>query len=189
MDNYTLKAQALALGLDITERQLHRLASFGTAEDAARYLDFIASDALNAEAVRINQASYKRVKRLKSRISEMIATKRAIFLTLTFNDVTLTTTSVDTRRKAVCRFLKDQGVQYVANIDYGAQNGREHYHAVIVPKLQAVDGSSWRVHGAINFERVRVKASSTPRLSKYVDKLTNHAIKETTKRCTIIYSR
>ena len=78
---------------------------------------------------------------------------------------------------------------YVANIDFGAQNHREHYHAVI--QCKKIDASSWHKYGAIFIEKVRNNGigHDCERLSKYVSKLSNHAIKETTKRCSLLYSR
>ena len=78
---------------------------------------------------------------------------------------------------------------YVANIDYGSKNKREHYHALI--NCDKVDFKSWRKYGNINAKRVRNKdiESDKTKLSKYIAKLSNHAIKETTKRSCLIYSR
>jgi hypothetical protein len=78
---------------------------------------------------------------------------------------------------------------YVANIDYGAKNKREHYHALI--NCDKIDFSNWRKYGNINAERVKNKdiESDKIKLSKYIAKLSNHAIKETTKRSCLIYSR
>jgi len=112
-----------------------------------------------------------------------------LFLTLTFNDNTLNQTSAETRRKYVRRYLKQFNCAYVANIDFGSENGREHYHAVI--NTSRIDLALWRSYGNINVERVRNKSIelNKTRLSKYISKLSNHAIKETTRRCCLIYSR
>ena len=137
------------------------------------------------EAHRINKASYARVKRLKTRIASMLKNGECLFLTLTFTDEILGKTTEDTRRQAVRRFLKTFGVPYVANIDYGKKNGREHYHGVI--QIPRIDYSAY-TYGAINGERIRSVEDYT-KLSKYVAKLTNHAIKQTNKRQVIIYSK
>lgn len=140
---------------------------------------------LYEEARKINQASYKRRVRLAQRIGKMINNQKCIFLTLTFTDSVLDRTSVETRRKYVTRFLKKISEEYVANIDYGELNEREHYHALVVCDL--VNHNDW-FYGAINFERIR-EASSEKALAKYICKLVNHAIKETTKRNYTIYSK
>ena len=88
----------------------------------------------------LNHAKYQRTKRLKNRIQEAVESGSAYFITITFNDKTLNNTNEQTRRKYVSRWLKSLSEFYVANIDYGLINEREHYHAVIVsdnkpPKL------------------------------------------------------
>lgn len=141
------------------------------------------------ECLKINDASYKRTKRLKERIESMLVNGNCLFLTLTFNDYTLSTTTPKERRVAVSRYLKSFDCKYVANIDFGAKNHREHYHAVI--NCDRVDYSTWNKYGNINGERIRNKdiKSDKTKLAKYICKLSNHAIKETTKRSSLIYSR
>jgi len=119
----------------------------------------------------------------------MLLNGQCLFLTLTFNDDTLQRTTQKERRTAVSRYLKQFNCRYVANIDFGKENGREHYHAVI--NCGSVCFDSWRKFGNINAERIRnkdLKADKT-KLAKYICKLSNHAIKETTKRSSLIYSR
>ena len=141
------------------------------------------------ECMKINKAEYERTKRLKNRVATMLLNGSCCFITLTFNDNTLSDTTEKQRRVAVSRYLKQYGCMYVANIDYGARNKREHYHALI--NCDKVDFTSWRKFGNINAERVRNKdiESDKTKLSKYIAKLSNHAIKETTKRSCLIYSR
>ena len=141
------------------------------------------------ECFKINNASYKRTRRLKERIESMLLSGSCLFLTLTFNDTTLATTTAKERRVAVSRYLKQFNCKYVANIDFGSKNHREHYHAVI--NCEHVDYSSWNKYGNINGERIRNKdiRSDKTKLAKYICKLSNHAIKETTKRSSLIYSR
>lgn len=138
------------------------------------------------EAKKINNASYKRTIRLKERIHKMLNSGQCIFLTLTFSNDTLLNTTLDTRRRYVARYLKRNCIEYVANIDYGKKNDREHYHAVVL--CDKVNYSDWHNIGAIKGEKVR-NNNDFMKLAKYVDKLTNHAIKETTKRNHLIYSR
>lgn len=141
------------------------------------------------ECLKIHNANNKRVKRLKKRIETMLLNGACVFLTLTFNNETLETTTEKERRTLTTRYLKTFNAQYVANIDYGSKNHREHYHAII--NCEQVDFKAWRKHGNINAQRVRNKdiKSDNTKLAKYICKLSNHAIKETTKRSTLIYSR
>ena len=141
------------------------------------------------ECLRINDANSKRTLRLKQRIEGMLLSGSCLFLTLTFSDDTLANTTDKQRRVFVSRYLKTFNCKYVANIDFGATNHREHYHAIISSDKIAFDG--WRKYGNINAERIRnrnINCDKT-KLAKYICKLSNHAIKETTKRSCLIYSR
>lgn len=164
-----------------------------------------------AEAEKINMARYKRVSRLRKRINSMLHNSEYVcFLTLTFDDDTMVKTSPETRRKYVQRYLTELQCDYVANVDFGAKNGREHYHAVVacIPNEK-----NWLKYGFINrlFVKIgnerlkkvpkrykdlpqdeidkRMQQDNEKALSKYVAKLTNHAIKETTKRSVILYPK
>lgn len=207
--DYKLKAKAIESGFCILERKLSLAnwkllqnckALYDTGEVEA-YIkqeeydniksscDDLLKDTVNKvlfeEAHKINRASYVRRNRLATRINSMLNTGACIFLTLTFTDTVLKATNEETRRKYVTRFLKVSSDMYVANIDYGRKNEREHYHAIVL--ANNVNHKLWS-YGSINFERIRV-GSSDKILAKYVCKLVNHAIKETTKRNHTIYSK
>ena len=138
-------------------------------------------------AMRLNHNEYKRVRRLKEKMLQSVLSNNALFLTLTFNSDTIARTTIPTRRRYVARYLKSQSAFYIANIDFGARNGREHYHAVVVG--QSIDYKAWHSLGAIKGLKIAPTRNDTTRVSKYVAKLTNHAIKETTKQFRLIYSR
>lgn len=139
------------------------------------------------EACRVNDASYHRTKRLKERIKSMITSGSCIFLTLTFRDDVLKSTSEDTRKQYVRKALKMMSENYIANIDYGKKNEREHYHAIVLADKVLQD--YWK-YGNLDYERVRADEDTSPvKIAKYIAKLTNHAIKETVKQNRMIYSR
>ena len=139
------------------------------------------------EAGCINSSIYKRKKRLQDFIKLMIDNYKPIFITLNFKDATLESTSEDTRKQYVRKFLKKYCSMYVANIDYGSKNEREHYHAVVVPKTK-IDFKDWHKFGCVYIEHIR-QSSSEEKLSKYITKLSNHALKETNRKNLVIYSR
>ena len=139
------------------------------------------------ECIRVNKAYYNRVCRLKEKINDMLLLGQCIFLTLTFTDKVLDNTNEDTRKRYVKRYLKDVSPLYVANIDYGAKNEREHYHAIVLGDF--INYSNWHKYGAIKGELIHIENDTNKKLAKYVSKLTNHAIKETTRRNCVIYSR
>lgn len=157
-------------------------------ENLRFYLDNDLSNNLTYEEItacdKIYNSFRKRQARLKKRIENMIVNNNCLFLTLTFTDVVLSSTSFDTRKKYVLRFLNNLNCAYVGNVDYGTENGREHYHCVVA--IDNVSCNDW-LYGAINFKRIINKNSLA--LAKYVAKLTNHALKETTNNSRIIYSR
>jgi len=151
------------------------------------------------ESERLNQATCKRNTRLKQKALEYIKTNSAIFLTLTFNDDVFKNMSKETRRRMITRFLKKTCKSYFANIDYGKKNDREHYHALVVPMGDSIDNTTYSnmfYGSSIKFQRVKVRntkncslESTSKKISKYVNKLSNHAIKNTTQGCRIIYSK
>lgn len=119
--------------------------------------------------------------------------KNVYFGTLTFTNEVLETTSVETRRKYVSRYLKAISPCYIANIDYGDKeknpdsNEREHYHCLIA--CDSVPGS-WQ-YGFCKFLSIPKQEEDMKKISKYIAKLTNHAMKveRTGKAKRIIYSR
>lgn len=136
------------------------------------------------EARKAAQADYRRNTRLKNRIRRMLSKGDCAFLTLTFTDSVLDSTTSEQRRLYVLRFLKSQTQTYIANIDFGSVNNREHYHCIT---LGNVDLARW-TYGNIDVRTI-IKSSNPLVLAKYINKLVNHAIKETSKRSHIIYSR
>lgn len=145
-----------------------------------RYLDY-------TECEKILHASFQRGTRLYHRVESILFSSESLFLTLTFTDETLASTCADTRKQYVRRYLKSLGAPYVANIDYGGKNGREHYHAIV--GVPSVDYKLWHEYGAIKGEKIVVRADKGRSLGKYISKLSNHAIKATARCCKVIYSR
>ena len=122
----------------------------------------------------------RRASRVRKRAYKMnFSLNQGVFLTLTFDDECRANTSAKTRHAYVKRFLTSLKCSYVANIDFGEQNGREHYHAIVSRMLTKEELSLWRSHGAIFAEKIR-KASSTKAMSKYLTKFGSHAVKEST---------
>lgn len=201
--NYSFKAKVMESGLCTKERQISKavyshdcLMLYGEIvpckldyETAIKERSLLLQECPEEynEAKKINHAQFKRKIRIQKRITPWLTEdKKCLFLTLTFTDKTLSKTSPVTRRKYVDRFLKQFNAPFVANKDFGKKNHREHYHAVI--RCDYIDFTLWHKYGAIKSETIH-RPNSSARLSKYIAKLTNHAIKETTKRSVILYSR
>ena len=129
----------------------------------------------------------RRNRKLRQKLTPIILSLDGQFLTITFSDETLATTTFETRRLYVKRFLKEVSPSfYVANLDYGSENGREHYHAIIKGRI---DYSKWYKYGIINGEVIRPYTKDVAKVSEYINKLTNHHIKASAKQSKLIYSR
>lgn len=129
-------------------------------------------------------ARRQKVARLKKRVKRMIDRSEFVyFFTLTWRDEVLNNTSQKTRRTYVQRFLSSLDyIDYFANIDFGSETEREHYHAIVC--LKSFNLPEWE-YGWFYYEKVRVNGKSISRISNYVNKLTYHAYKDSTKneRC------
>lgn len=158
------------------------------------------------EIRKLHQSFKARRQRLRRNIEDMMTSGSTYFVTLTFNDETLNKTNEQTRRKYVTRFMDDRSLKYVGNIDYGDKNGREHYHVVFRSddldgihyiknckgKFHNIDCKQfieWNKYGFFSIEKCSNGDLDKYRLSVYVSKLTNHAIKNSTKQSRLIYSR
>lgn len=137
------------------------------------------------ECRKIYNAHINRVKRVKDRITKILYSGSCIFVTLTFDNKVLNNTSSKTRREYAQRFF-NLSEDYVGNIDFGKKYEREHYHGVI--QADKVNHTDWQ-YGRIGFERIRNNTDDTVRISRYIAKLVNHAIKETTKQCRLLYPK
>lgn len=187
--NYKLKSEVLKTDLPLRIKKLDYLCRENITYEICEELDSLLlqyGGNFIDEARRLNQSFNKRACRLKERIRSYLEMGQCIWLTLTFSEDVLSSTSVDTRRKYVQRYLKSQSDYYLANIDFGKTTEREHYHAVVLS--EHLDKSAW-IYGFTWTERIKNHLTSDTKLAKYVSKLTNHAIKETTKRQCYIYSR
>lgn len=138
------------------------------------------------EACKIIESDRSRHKRLKHRIKKMLEKGQCIFLTLTFTDEVLQNTSPATRKQYVIRTLKQITDDYVANIDFGKEHEREHYHAVVRADFYSQD--CWQ-YGFSKGKPITYYVEDPNFVTRYLIKLTNHALKETCHRSQVIYSK
>jgi hypothetical protein len=202
INNYENKQRILQLGLDKTVRQLKK-SVYCASLDAYNSGDYTGYDeslkvykdiALEMGddfmvATNLNKSRWNRISRIREKNEYIINTGKALFLTLTFTNDTLSNTTEETRRSYVARYLKRQCGTYLANVDYGLLNEREHYHAVVLPIDSKVDLSLWRKYGNINVKRIGNDKLDNLKTAKYLAKLTHHAIKNNGKLKRLIYSR
>lgn len=135
-------------------------------------------------AGQINKNAYRRKAKVQNKIKKSIEGKKAVFITFTFRDDVMDTTSEQTRRRYIARCLKEASSRYVANIDFGTSTEREHYHAVV--ETEHFDMALWP-YGFAYCKRIRAKSEVA--IAKYISKLSNHAIKNTARSVRLIYSR
>lgn len=145
------------------------------------------------EAQRELNAEKARKKRLNKRIKDYFdyANKHAImayFLTLTFDDDTLLNTNEKTRHRYIKDFMHNHFKFYLANVDYGELNEREHYHAIVLCDSDIHDILVKYKYGFTHFEKCRISEVDAVRTSTYITKFTNHATKSTTYQNRVIYS-
>lgn len=130
----------------------------------------------------------QKVKRVHKRLLDMMYTddgelKDCLFLTLTWKDEVLQSTSQKTRRVYVTRYLKSQYTNYIANIDFGGKFGREHYHCII--GSDHVSLPDWFTkYGIINVEYIK---TGSRKIAQYINKLCYHTTK--VENGYLIYSR
>lgn len=134
----------------------------------------------------LNESKKRKASKVRKKVQELVLSDNAVFITLTFTNETLEKTSAETRRRYVARYLKANSKKYVANIDFGGKNGREHYHAIVEGNI---DFSKWYDYGAIDAEKIRSNEKDLVKTSYYVSKLSNHALKVPGITPRLIYSR
>lgn len=96
----------------------------------------------------------------------------------------LNNTSSKTRRTYISRELRSLNVPYIANIDFGSKYDREHYHGIA--QIDWIDRETYEL-GGIHVQRVNT--NNPLALAKYINKLTNHALKDSTGCARLLYSR
>jgi len=138
------------------------------------------------QANALNQSRRRKAKKIKKRIDLYSTERQGYFLTLTFTDNVLNSTSEQTRRRYVARYLKANFSDYVANRDYGKTTEREHFHAVVYHNTELT--MNW-AYGFASHRKIKQSDKDRTKLAKYQAKLTNHALKKSGRLESIIYSR
>lgn len=137
------------------------------------------------DCLKIIHADNARFNRMFGRLKMFMDSGTCLFLTLTFTDDALKIQE-DTRRTYVRRFLKSHSDLFIANIDFGSKTGREHYHAVIrCDDVKIVE--DWK-YGWSNAQVIVDDPASIQRVARYIVKIAAHFVKDTTKKCRLIYS-
>lgn len=146
----------------------------------------------NNEYERILSSRYMKVSRIKKHLVCMVSHRRySYFITFTFDDNYINKcqrTKRDLIKSSLNSFSSD--ILYILNIDYGKKTEREHFHAIV-----STDNSSdLSNHLKLTYpcftkcEYIRLESDDIKRLSKYINKLTNHCCKDSTYNKRIVYN-
>lgn len=167
---------------DLIEYNKHRRYCF------THNIDFIPD--INLE--RKLKARYMKVSRIKKRLIYLLTRYDFIyFVTFTFDDKLINKcdrTKRDLIKSSLLSF--DNDVKFILNIDYGKKTVREHYHCIVATN----NNSCLSIHLKNSYpcftktELCNKKGSDLNRLSKYINKLTNHALKDSTHNKRIYFN-
>lgn len=145
-------------------------------------------------AIKVNNAWFSKCRRIRERLTIMEEKSKKynakmLFVTFTFNDETLSKNSEESLKVYTRRFLKENCLDYLCNVDFGKKNKRIHFHAVVVCKDVLPFEKWFPKYGVMKAEYVRFKENDEKRMSKYINKLSLHAIKTTTQLKRLITCR
>ena len=149
----------------------------------------------------------RRKRRIYNKINKALNQYRCLFLTITFNDLTLSKTNEETRERYIKKYLSNETAYYIANRDFGTENEREHYHAFIIATTLKKEDFNYRTneleehknkvnlkawdYGSIRADFISthfvIKGDKNYKLAS--KKITEHFFKDTTKNSRIIQSR
>lgn len=135
---------------------------------------------------------YNKVRRIKEHLIYMYHKKIYLyFITFTFDDVYIDKcdrTKKDLIKKSLMSF--DEDLYYILNVDYGKTSEREHYHCIVGTnsKLDLNLYLKFVYPCFTKTELIRFDSNSFKKIPKYINKLSNHAIKESTRSSRIVFN-
>lgn len=144
----------------------------------------------NKDFEKILSARYMKCSRIKKRLVYLLTRFDYIwFVTFTFDNYYINRTT-RTKRDLIKSVLNTHDFKYILNIDYGKSTEREHYHCIIATNINFDVNQYIQSHYPCFSKSIQCKKGKNDllKLSKYINKLTNHCIKATTKRQRILYN-
>lgn len=144
----------------------------------------------NIDFERILNARIQKVGRIKKRLLYLFTRFNYIyFCTFTFDDHYINK-SDRTKRDLIKSVLNTHDFKYILNIDYGKTTEREHYHCILATNINFDVNQFIQTHYPCFSLSIQCKngLNDFKKLSKYINKLTNHCIKSTTKRQRLVYN-
>lgn len=140
----------------------------------------------------IVNARYCKVSRIRKRLVYLLGYRSFhYFVTFTFDDYYINMsdrTKRDLIKDSLNSYSKD--ILYILNVDYGKQTEREHYHCIVGTNTPLDLTSYLKLHYPCftHCQRIRLHSSDIKRVSKYINKLTNHCCKVSTKNKRVVYN-
>lgn len=145
------------------------------------------------EIKELEQSLHSRVQkcnRIKRRLVYLLTRYNYIwFITFTFDNNYINKCD-RTKKRLMQKVLDTHDFKYMLNIDYGKQTEREHYHCILGTN-ENIDVNNFIQNYYPCFSlSIQCKKGKGDyiRLSKYINKLTNHCIKATTKNRRMVYN-
>ena len=145
--------------------------------------DYYGVDVVN-ENIRLCHNRHCRSSRVKSRLLRLIVKANLFnddtyFCTFTLNDRYINLPYL-TLRKYFTDFLKSNFLSYIGNVDFGAKNGRLHFHAVVRTRASPPD---WK-YGFFKYQPLFNDIENCGSCANYINKLSNHSTKVSFKIVT-----
>ena len=145
----------------------------------------------NVKYERILSARYMKVSRVKKRVVYLMARFQYVwFCTFTFDNYYINKCD-RTKRDLIKNTLSlISDAHYILNVDYGSKTEREHYHCILGTNFDLDVNQIFQEKYSCFCSALKVRSTEDDynRLSKYINKLSNHCIKESTKNKRIIYN-
>lgn len=145
-----------------------------------------------SEYDKIINARYCKVSRIKKRLVYLLSHRTFhYFITFTFDDSYINKCDRSKRdliKDTLNSFSND--ILYILNVDYGKKTEREHYHCVVGTDCSSDFSSHLKTFYPFftHCQTIRLLSSDIKRISKYINKLTNHCCKDSTKNKRIVYN-
>lgn len=129
----------------------------------------------------LNRGRQRRIKTLKVFIQNKVfnhAQNNAYFGTLTLNE-DYVGIPLENLKRRIKRVLLKHCQSVVLNVDYGSINNRLHFHCVVLcDDIEALENDY--KFGFTLFKPINLEENDKKKISKYLSKLTYHAIKSST---------
>lgn len=146
----------------------------------------------NIEFERLLKSRYNKCSRITKRFLYLFHRyKHLYFCTFTLNDYYINKS--DRTRKDLIKdslYFIDDDIKYIINVDYGKQTERLHYHGIIATNFDLdLNICLQLVYPCFSYsEPIRLDNKSIKKIPKYINKLSNHAIKDSTKNSRVLYN-